>query len=300
MAQARVANDEAHQTGEGPFWDPVRQQLLWVDIPRGLVFAGDLLEDGTIAIRERVQFPGTTGAVAVAEAGDWLVAGGQELLVRAADGSVTPGPRILPQDSGRRLNDGKPDPAGRYVVGSLDLEQRGEQSEVLVRVEDDGAVTLLDDDLTLSNGLGWTADGRRFYSVDTERSRIHMRSYDPETGEVGPRSVFVEVEGGHPDGMCLDAEEHLWVAVYGGGRVNRYSPDGTLVSAIEIPTALQTTCPAFAGPDLDTLVITTAAQNLDATQLAAQPDAGRIFTVKPGVRGLPQTLWNGALPGSPR
>ncbi|HEY8591026.1 MAG TPA: SMP-30/gluconolactonase/LRE family protein [Naasia sp.] len=288
-----VANDEVHELGEGPFWDPIREQLLWVDIRRGLVFVGELAADGTLRILDRVGFPGMVGAVAVAESGHWIVAGTEELLVRAPDGTVTTGPRIVPAGSGRRLNDGKPDPAGRYLVGTLPLEGESTTEELVV-VDEQGEVRVLDDDLSLSNGLGWSTDGCRLYSVDTERSAINVRDYDPATGEVGPRSVFATLDGATPDGMTVDAEDHLWVAVYGGGRVNRYSPDGALVSVLEVP-AKNTTCVAFAGPDLDTLVITTATQGLDDEELRELPDSGRLFTVRPGVRGRPQPLWSGRL-----
>ena len=286
----RLANAEVHLLAEGPYWDPVRERLLWVDIQRGLVFRGRLDDDGLIEIEERVEFPTTVGSVAVAESGEWIVAAAEEIIVRSPAGSLEFGPRVLPAGSGRRLNDGKPDPAGRFVVGSLSLG--GPSRQVLARVEADGSVTTIDDDLTLSNGLAWSADGGTLYSVDTGTQRIFTRSYDPTTGETGPRSVLVEFAHGHPDGICLDAEEHLWVAVWGLGAVHRYAPDGELVSVTKVP-APHTSSVAFAGPDLATLVVTTATQDLDATQLARSPGSGRIFTIVPGVCGLPQPLWSG-------
>jgi sugar lactone lactonase YvrE len=158
MNGLRVANAETYALAEGPFWDPVRQRLLWVDIGRGLVLVGHLEPDGTIEIVDRVQFTGTVAAVAVAQDGSWVVAGSSELLVRSPSGDITVGPQILPNGSDRRLNDGKPDPAGRYIVGSLSLGDESAE-EILVAVDEHGWVSVLDDDLTLSNGLGWTADG---------------------------------------------------------------------------------------------------------------------------------------------
>jgi sugar lactone lactonase YvrE len=291
VTTARPANAETCELGEGPVWDAARNRLLWVDIRRGLVLVGELRDGDEIKIVERVTFGETVGAVAVSESGDWLVAGAEELLIRTSEGTVTRGPRLLPASSGRRLNDGRPDPAGRFVVGSLSLGGAS-HTEVLVRIDEDGDIRSLDDDLTLSNGLAWTADGTRMYSIDTLRRVVFARSYEPDTGGVGARTEFLRFEGGFPDGMCLDAEEHLWIAMWGLGRVHRYSPDGELVAIVEVP-APHTSSVAFAGPDLDLLVITTATQELTETQVAEFPESGRLFITRPGVRGLPQTPWNG-------
>lgn len=197
----------------------------------------------------------------------------------------------VPRGSGRRLNDGKPDPAGRCVVGSLSL--RGISStEVLVQVGPDGSITPIDDDLTLSNGLAWTANGASMYSVDTGLRRVFVRPYDAATGTTGSRSVFAEIVDGYPDGICLDAEGHLWVAVWVAGEVRRYAPDGSLVLTYRIP-APNTSAVAFAGEDLSTFVVTTATYQLNAYQRAQYPLSGRLFTADIGVRGTPQSLWGG-------
>ncbi|HWH97034.1 MAG TPA: SMP-30/gluconolactonase/LRE family protein [Pseudolysinimonas sp.] len=289
----RPADAEINILAEGPVWDPLRAVLHWVDIRRGIVFTGELTDDARIEVVDRVEFPGQVGAIAVAETGDWLLAIDAGLVRRSAAGILTAGPAVLPADSGRRLNDGKPDPAGRFVVGSLALLTPSD-AEVLVRVEDDGTLSTIDADLTLSNGLAWTLDGATMYSVDTLRSVIYQRSYDARTGATGARAVFADVADGHPDGICLDAEGHLWVAVWGGGRVDRYAPDGRLVASIPVP-ALHVSSVAFAGDDLQTLVITTATQDLDDDTLSRFPDSGRLFTCLPGVQGAQPALWNGLL-----
>ena len=135
---------------------------------------------------------------------------------------------------------------------------------------------MLDDDLTLSNGLAWTADGLAMYSIDTMRRVVFARPYDPVTGEVGRRAEWLTFANGLPDGMCLDAEEHLWIAMWGLGQVHRYTPDGELVAIVEVP-APHTSSVAFAGAELDTLVVTTATQDL--TDCSAPSSAlGRLFT----------------------
>jgi sugar lactone lactonase YvrE len=287
----RVAHPQVHELAEGPFWDEMRARLLWVDIRRGRVYSADLTAEGLLEIRDEVGLEETVGAVTVSPSGAWLIAGAERLHVRDEAGMLHPGPRLITSGGSRRLNDGKPDPFGRYLVGSLSLAGPSNREE-LFRVDHDGSIEVLDDDLTLSNGLAWSADGSRLYSVDTERQVVFVRSYDLASGDVGPRSVHLAFDEGYPDGMCMDAEEHLWIAMWGLGRVDRYSPSGERVGSIEIP-APHTSSVAFAGPDLDVLVITTATQDLDDTQLGRFPNSGCVFTARPGVRGLPQPLWAG-------
>lgn len=291
ILQAIPATPEPYDLAEGPVWDPVRQRLLWVDIRRGLVLSGDLDADGTVSAIASFEFDGTVSAIAITPDGDWIVAGASALLTCTKDGHQTPAQQVIPGGAGRRLNDGKVDPAGRFVVGSLRLDGASD-TEILARIEDDGRVTVLDEDLTLSNGLAWTADGSRMYSIDTMRRVVFARTYDPMTGEVGPRAEWLTFADGLPDGMCLDAEEHLWIAMWGFGQVHRYTPDGELVAIVEVP-APHTSSVAFAGAELDTLVVTTATQDLTDPQRAEFPHSGRLFTVRPGVPGLPQPFWNG-------
>lgn len=287
LGVARAATPTSHHLAEGPVWDSLRGRLLWVDIEAGVVHSGRLEADGSITPGEPMPFPDTAGAVAVAADGALIVAGRHRLHYRDASGAITSG-RALIEGDDRRFNDGKPDPAGRFLVGS-----KGPGGEVLLRVEAGEAVTVLDDDLTLSNGLAWAADGRRLYSIDTMTRRIFVREYDPLTGAHGQRRLFLELASGYPDGMTVDADDHLWVAVFGGGCVLRITPTGRIVARVDVP-APHTTCPVFAGPALDVLVITTATENLTAPQRAAFPDSGRLFTIRPGVTGRPADLWSGS------
>lgn len=296
---AVAATPVIHGLAEGPIWDAVAGRVMWVDIVAGQVFSGELRPDRSIEIVDHTSFDGTVGAVAIDMDGDWIVAAGEHLLIRRQEGDIELGPRIIPLGGRRRLNDGKVDPAGRFVVGTLHLDSDDSTSETLSIVDRDGSVRDIDTDLTLSNGLGWTADGSRMYSVDTLRRRIFVRDYDAETGSVGPRSTFVQLGSGYPDGLTLDADDHVWVAIWGAGEVHRYSPTGELVTVIDVP-APHTSSVAFAGALLDTLVITTATQGLDEDTLAAFPDSGRVFTATPGPLGAPQPHWGGfSRPASP-
>ena len=267
-----------------------RNRLLWVDIEGGVVLGG-VLDGDSIAVTDRIGFDGMVGAVAVAGDGTLLVAAQEQLVVRHPDGRREDGPRVVPAGEARRLNDGKTDPAGRFLVGTLSLAGPSER-EVLVRLEAGGDLTVLDDDLALSNGLAWSSDGRRMFSVDSPRGTVAVRDYDVESGAVGPRRVHLRVDGGLPDGIAMDADDHLWVVVWGGGKVRRYRPDGTFAGRIATG-APHTSSVAFAGEDLRTLVITTATSELTEAQLRAHPDSGRMFTVRAAVPGLPVVPWQG-------
>jgi sugar lactone lactonase YvrE len=281
--RAQGACAESYGLGEGPLWDATRQRVLWVDINAGHVHLGDWAV-GKVVPRERLDFPGTVGAVVRSAAGELLVAGRRELWTVAVDGTRATGARLISAGTASRLNDGGCDPAGRFLVGGMALDDRTGQ-EALVRVDGREAVTVLDDDLTLSNGLAWSPDGRRMYSVDTASGVVWARHYDPTTGAVGAREEFLRV--GSPDGLCVDAEGHLWIAVWGAGQVRRYSPAGELGAVVEVP-APHTTSVAFVGPNLDTLLITTARHGQFES-----PDAGRLFSCDVGVTGHPVAAWAG-------
>nr|WP_257101358.1 SMP-30/gluconolactonase/LRE family protein [Streptomyces sp. alain-838] len=286
-----MATAETFRLAEGPLWDAGRQRLLWVDILAGRVFEG-LLDRGRVEVVERHVFDSTVGAVAVAADGTLLVAAQESLLTLGVDGRRREGPRIVPRGERRRLNDGATDPAGRFLVGTLSLDGPS-RHEVLVRLESDDRITRLDDDLTLSNGLAWSPDGRRMYSVDTMRRTVFVRDYDPVDGSTGERRVHLRLTDGLPDGIAVDADDHLWTAVWGAGEVRRYAPDGTVTDRVSVP-APHTSSVAFAGPDLRTLVITTASAELTDAQRRARPDSGRLFTARVGVPGVPTATWAGS------
>jgi DNA-binding beta-propeller fold protein YncE len=140
--------------------------------------------------------------------------------------------------------------------------------------------------------VAWSADGRRLYSVDTLRQTVFVRDYDAATGAVGERRTHLRLEDGHPDGCTIDAEDHLWVAVFGRGEVRRYAPDGAHVATVEVP-APHTTSVAFAGGDLRTLVITTGSVELSDEERRTHPLSGHLFTVRTEVPGRPAPYWRG-------
>ncbi|MEU8230731.1 SMP-30/gluconolactonase/LRE family protein [Actinoplanes sp. NPDC048967] len=284
---AEVASTQSFMLGEGPVWDAPRDRLLWVDIDAGTVHEGRLDGDRVIVTgtqkRDR-----TVGAVVCSAAGELLVAGAETLL-------TTPPTRVVAAGSGRRLNDGACDPAGAFLVGTLALGDT-EGEETLVRLERDGSLTVLDDDLNLSNGLCWSPDGSLLYSIDSVPGIVWVRSYDAATGVTGPRREWLRITDGLPDGLCADADGHLWIAIWGAGEVRRFTPDARPAGVVTV-AAPHTTSVAFVGAGLDRLLITTATAHLDAGQLAAYPMSGRLFLADVGVTGLPVTPWAGPNPG---
>jgi sugar lactone lactonase YvrE len=289
MTSFTRANEDRFLLGEGPVWDPAGERVLWVDIHAGLVLEGRL--DGPrIDVTATHRFDGFVGAVAPGVAGSLLIATRDALVEQSTDGTRRAIAEVLPGAVDQRLNDGSTDPTGRFLVGSLSLSGSSDV-EVLVRLERDGSLTTLDTDLTLSNGLAWTCDGRRMYSVDTYRRVVYVRDYDPDTGATGPRATHLTLDSGWPDGIAIDAEDHLWVAVWGAGEVRRFDPQGQLVDTLETD-APNTSALAFAVTDLQTLVVTTASVDLPPGHDGAD-NSGYVLITRVDVPGAPVPAWSG-------
>ena len=284
---ATPASSRRHVLAEGPVWDADRRRLLWVDIEEGSVFAGDLV-GRTVEQTHQFDFDGMVGAVVPADDGSLLVAAQTGLVVIAPDGSRHEGPSIT-SSAGIRSNDGGCDPAGRFLIGTLHLDDR-EGEDTLQRLESDGGFTTIDDDLSISNGLAWSADGARFYSTDTLRGVIWVREYDVGTGACGPRHPFVTIDAGYPDGIAMDEHGSLWVAIWGAGEVRSFTPAGRHEHTVRVPVP-HVSSVAFVGDDLDSLLITTSSRDLDSAARAAYPDAGRLFIAEVGTSGQPTTPW---------
>jgi sugar lactone lactonase YvrE len=278
---AQPVSPAAYTLGEGPVWDPERQRLLWIDIAGGQVHAGRL---DPFTVTDSWSFGSTVGAAVVAANGELLVAERETLTRVGTDGSRTELARVLPAGGGSRLNDGAVDPAGRFLVGSMALDGR-RNADVLVRLDRDG-LTTLDADLTLSNGLAWSLDGGTLLSIDSVPGVVRARDY-PD----GARRDVFAVTDGVPDGMCLDADGNLWIAVWGRGRVECRTPAGDLLHTVTVAAPHTSSC-AFAGPGLDTLVITTATHELGDADRAAFPDSGRVFTARVDTVGVLTPYWN--------
>lgn len=289
---ARLLDDASYLLAEGPSWDAERGVAHWVDIDHGRFYEGQLTATG---MQPRLLYQGerTVGAGVHAEGGGFLVAVVAGLRRLDAAGAPVGEVGIIPEGVPSRLNDGVCDPAGRFLVGSLawDLRPGG---ETLYRLEHSGEVTVIDTDLTVSNGLGWSPDGGTFYSIDSGTAvgpgTIYARDYDPDSGRIGRRRLFVDVDG-NPDGMVMDSVGNLWVAMWGLGQVRCYSPAGDVIE-IATATAPMTSSAAFVGPDLTTLLITTCGRT--EGQVSQTADGGKLFTVEVPIPGRPTTAWHPA------
>jgi sugar lactone lactonase YvrE len=290
LFSAAVASERAYGLAEGPLWDGDRERVLWVDINAGAVHSGRL-EGGVVTPDGQLGFAETVGAVARATDGQLIVAGARELYRVDHDYGREVMAGLIPAHKHSRLNDGACDPSGRFLVGSLALDAR-QNDECLYRLGADGDVAILDDDLTLSNGLAWSPDGSVLYNVDTTPGVIWSRSYDSGSGACGPRAPVLRFGDGSPDGLCVDTDGNLWVAVWGAGEVRCYTPAGDRLATVSVP-APNTSSVAFVGPARDALLITTARQPLSATQLDAFPLSGHLFLAHVDATGVPSTPWSG-------
>ncbi|GGW09720.1 calcium-binding protein [Streptomyces narbonensis] len=281
---------------EGPLWDDRRQEVLWVDIPEGLVHRAALTDgDGgpDLAPVATLRLDRPVGAVALCASGAVLAAAGTSVL-RLDEGrpvaeAVELAAPDLPDDGlPRRMNDAAVDPAGRLLAGTMAYDE-SPGAGALYRLDGDRLVTLIDG-VGISNGLGWSLDGGLLYYADSLTRRVDVFAYDTKSGTLGDRRPFAVLDRGAPDGLTVDSSGRVWVAVWGGGEVLAFETDGTLHARVEIPASHVTSC-AFAGPARDVLVITTATEGLDEEQRRTEPDAGRLFVCRPGATGLPTPLY---------
>jgi sugar lactone lactonase YvrE len=290
---AELVLDARAELGEGPGWDAAAGILVWVDILAGQVCLFDPAQDPTTAGGGQAVKVGEHVGAAVTRARGGLVLAvrdGFSALDTAADeismlAVVDPRPDT-------RMNDGKCDPDGRFWAGTMRYDEQ-EGGGALYRLDPDGTVTTVLTGVTTSNGLGWSPDGHTMYYIDTPTRRMDAFEFDPATGALGARRTLTEVEGtGFPDGMTVDHEGMLWVALWGGSAVHRYTPQGDLDTVVNLPVTRVTSC-AFGGPDGADLYITTARTGLSESALAAQPAAGGLFRCRPGVTGPPATAFAG-------
>jgi sugar lactone lactonase YvrE len=289
MTPPEIVLEAGDQLGEGPIWDDVRGELLRVDISRGLVHGWN---PSTGAAWRRQCDDQVGAALPRSGAEGLLIAVGRRIVVDEGDG-VRELARVEEDRPGNRLNDCKCDPAGRLWAGTMSGEQApGEAS--LYRLVPGGEIECVITGTTISNGLGWTPAGDRMYFIDSTAQRIDAFDYDAETGEISGRRTFARIDpsDGKPDGMTVDAEGGIWVALFAGGAVRRYGEDGTLEAHIELPVT-NPTSPVFGGLDLRTLYVTSARHELSEEQLAAEPLAGAVFALEPGVTGLPSNQFGG-------
>jgi len=277
---------EQTQLGEGVRWDARRGELLRVDILAGRVYRDRVDDDGALIPVRVYELPWTVGMIAPIQGDDgWLLGAGRGFVHLAPDGTRRTIAEVAP--AATRMNDGACDPQGRFWGGTL-ADDHHAGGGALYRLDRDGTTEVVLDGLTIANGLGWSPDGRTMYLVDSGPRVVYSFDFDAHRGTISGQRVLASVpeDVGAPDGMTVDAAGDLWVAVYGGGQVHHYSPDGALRDVLTVP-ARQSTCCAFAGPGLKRLYVTTATENWTAEQRRADPAAGLVYRLDTDAAGRP-------------
>jgi sugar lactone lactonase YvrE len=284
--EAVACATDQHELGEGARWDARRDEFLRIDIPAGRIYRDTIDGDGDLVPVRWYELDGSVGSLApVADDDGWLVSAGRGFVYLSPDGAVRPIDEVAP--AGVRMNDGACDPQGRFWAGTM-AEDHRPGGGALYRLGRDGRTEQVLDGLSISNGLGWSPDETTMYLADSGPGEVYAFAFDPDSGAISDRRALVSAgaDEGSPDGLTVDSAGDLWVALYNGGRVNRYSPGGELREVLRVP-AVQTTSCAFAGPGLSRLYVTTATEFWNDEQRAAEPSAGLVYRFETDATGRP-------------
>lgn len=289
MSAVEVVVESGNTLGEGVIWSERDRSLYWTDIEDQKLWS---LDPGSGSTRT-VDLPERLCSFAQRESGGFLFA--------FASGFVSYDPdadsyericNVEEEKSTTRLNDGRCDRQGRFVVGGFDADAKG--SSGAYRLDSDLSLHFLFGGLSSANSTCFSPDGKIMYHADTPQGEIWVFDYDTDTGKPSNRRTFCRFDDqpGMPDGSIVDAEGCLWNAQWNGGRVVRYRPDGTVDRIVEVPV-MNPTCVAFGGSGLDTLFITSAKFTMTEDQLKEYPLSGALLAVRPGVTGIPDPLFKG-------
>lgn len=289
--EAKLLLDAKATLGEGPVWDEQSQLLYWIDIIQKQIHIHDI-HGQQYRMLQLDQFIGaivhnsTGGLVAALQHGFYHID-----LLSGELTAITDPERDQPDN---RFNDGKCDPAGRFIAGTMSLTNK-QRAGALYSLDTNNDVRQLVSEVGISNGLAWNAEGNIMYYIDTHTGRVDAFDYELQTGEISNRRTVIHIasEEGAPDGMTIDEEGMLWIAHWGGKQVARWNPHtGQKLTSIYVP-ASHVTCCTFGGPNMDQLFITTASVGISETSLLEQPHAGSLFTAQLDVKGFPAQRFKG-------
>lgn len=273
--------DRPNVLGESPLWDYREERLYWIDIESKQIHALKL-DSGEYAVWS---VPSRPGSIALHDNGGLLVALSNELVhFLPQSGKIMPieGTRI---EGGVRFNDGKCDSKGRFWVGSMDLKEKNPIG-ILYCLDNKGRLIQKDQEIVISNGLGWSPDQKTMYFTDSPKRILYRYDFNLETGAISNRRIFAQVpdDAGYPDGLCVDQAGYVWSAHFMGGRVTRYAPDGTIDQVLQVPALCPTSC-CMGGKEGNQLFVTTATRDLTPEQLIENPLNGKLFRLELNVKG---------------
>lgn len=280
--------DVQNALGEGSIWNHITQELWWIDI-EGFTFNTynpKTQKRRMIDVKQHIGtvVPSKDGLSAIVA----LRTGIHRLDLETEEMKFLVSPEV--DTNSIRLNDGKCDPAGRFWVGSMHFNQT-EYAANLFSISSDGnkvSSKKMQDSVTISNGIIWSLDEKTMYYIDTKRGNVRGYDYEKSTGDISNERVVITVPDslGYPDGMTIDAEGMLWIALWNGNCVSRWNPNtGALMQTIEVPAHNISSC-AFGGENLDTLYLTSARLDTNEEELKIKPQSGGLFKVVPGVKGV--------------
>ena len=267
--------------GEGPLWHPGEKRVYWTDIPMGRMFRYDPANE----VHEQIYEGEVVGGFTIQEDGSLLLFLAMGAIAIWREGQLRYVYEEIPNERETRFNDVIADPAGRVFCGTMSTPDRPGR---LYRLDADGQLTEVLDDVDISNGMGFTPDRTQMYYTDSPKREIYLFDYDQDTGGITNKRVFVRTpEGkGMPDGLTVDAEGYIWSARWDGSCLVRYTPDGREDRRIEFP-AKKVSSVIFGGEDYTDMYVTTAGGNNKAEEGYG---AGALYRVNAGVRGVPEFL----------
>lgn len=288
-ADVRCIWDERATLGEGTYWSPREQALYWVDIlgKRLFRYHPSSQEKSSWPMPEKI------GWVVERQQGG-LVAGLKNGIAFIDTDTMDVTLQVDPEPDlpGNRLNDAKVDPHGHLWFGTMDDEE-GNPTGAFYRLDPDMSVSKWDEGYVVSNGPTFSPDGKTLYHTQSNTREIYAFDLSPD-GTISNKRVFIAFseKDGYPDGMTTDAQGGLWIGHWEGWKISRYKPDGSYDVSIELPVARCSNV-TFGGPDLDVIYVTTASKGMAEEERAKQPQAGSLFEIKAGIKGLSPTLFNG-------
>ena len=271
--------------GEGPVWDAHTSTLYWIDILNQRIYAnGDVF----------LEADETIGCLALRKNGGLIFTKRASIWTCETDSSqLTLLSALTDEPATNRFNDGKCDPRGRFLAGTMDMNETDAYG--VLYSFDGSSTTRLFDNVTISNGLAWSPDYKTLYYIDTPSHEVKAFDYDLENGTMGNMRVAFELSEtlGHPDGMTSDTQGNLWVAMWGGAKVTKWNPNtGELLEQIPVPAKNVSSC-VFGGKNMNELFITSARVGLDEDTLEQYPLTGGVFRFETNVEGLPSFAFDG-------